>query len=73
MKLFSNENTIATESLDKLIGSKEETIDTLDKDFASLENHVNAYVSVGIVHEAVAEESFKTNPTVGMVQMAVYQ
>lgn len=58
MKLFSNENMIATESLDKLIGSKEETIDTLDKDFTSLENHVNAYVSVGIVHEAVAEESF---------------
>lgn len=58
MKLYTEEKTVALEAIEKLVESKVEDIERLDQDIESLESHVNAYVSVATVHEAVAEESF---------------
>ena len=58
MKLFSEEKAVALESTEKFISNKEEGISSLESDLVSLEKHVDAYVSLGVVHEAVANESF---------------
>lgn len=58
MKLFTEEKVVALESVKKFVSEKEESGSNLDKDLVSLEKYVDAYVSLGTVHSAVAEESF---------------
>lgn len=58
MKLFTEEKVVALESVKKFVSDKEENSTDLDKDLVSLEKYVDAYVSLGTVHSAVAEESF---------------
>ena len=57
MKLFSKEESVAVESLDKVVESKELEITSLDSELERLERTVDGYVSVGVVYESISENS----------------
>ena len=59
LKLFyTDERPIATKALESLITKQQSEPDTFEEDTQSLHLHTQAYNSLAIVHEQVAQESF---------------